>query len=390
MTAANQAATAVVPVDMNRLFRRDTAGSTAASDMQGFKGAILVKNGQATSCEIALMTNTYGFVAAACLDFIDTAGKMVNQSTVYEVAISSGGQGSYGSALVTRVTVNPNYDPKTFANNLAVVQYNSGGYSFVNYIASWRPDWSNLYFVRRGLGNAGSSAWNAPVVASYNATSDLADCARANRLFLANQSDLMCNRLSIPATNNASCSVPYGSVYGVNGANIAIAGLYSHSATYGQDGLCGAVGQLYNYYIVLENYVHWAMSVLSVRVPVYHSRIPEYTENMNPNYSMVNPQQPSDISGVQVFGGDLYHLKPADKDVSETVKTVTKLSGVAIAAIVLGVLLLLALLVFLYRRMQKGKLGAMNRVREWWLFGRRTNHDDHRDSRRPPTTLSFL
>ncbi|KAJ1819540.1 hypothetical protein LPJ60_003706 [Coemansia sp. RSA 2675] len=353
---------------VRRLFRRNTT----PSDVNGFKGAILLKNGQQTSCEVALMRNTYGFVAASCLDYLDKDAKSVNQSTIYEVAISGGNQVSYGTAMVSKVTPNPRYDPKTFANNLAVVEFtgNGGRYEFVNYIASWRPDWSSMYYVRRSMV---STMWNMPVVAPYTESSeDLAGCARANRLFLQNQKDMMCNKMSTPSPLNSTCSVPYGSVYGVNGVNIAIAALYSHSAIYG-DNVCG--GNVYNYYTVMENYVHWAMSVLKTRVPVYHSRVAEYTENMNPEYTMTIPGQPSDIDGVKVVGGDIYRIKTdevpkAEPEAKEEEKEKRGgLSIPAIVAIVLGALLVLGLALYLYRKKQQGKLGELSRVRKWWMFG---------------------
>ncbi|KAJ2058675.1 hypothetical protein GGI08_003382, partial [Coemansia sp. S2] len=109
--------------NMHRLFRRQA--STTPSDVNGFKGAILLKNGQQTSCEVALMRSTYGFVAAACIDYLDSEAKAMNQSTIYEVAISAGNQVSYGTVLVSKITPNPQYDPKTFANNLAVIEFSN-------------------------------------------------------------------------------------------------------------------------------------------------------------------------------------------------------------------------------------------------------------------------
>ncbi|KAJ2754210.1 hypothetical protein GGI19_002572 [Coemansia pectinata] len=379
--------------NMHRLFRREA--STTPSDVNGFKGAILLKNGQQTSCEVALMRSTYGFVAAACIDYLDNEAKSMNQSTVYEVAISAGNQVSYGTVLVSKITPNPRYDPKTFANNLAVIEFsnNGGRYDFVNYIASWRPDWASMYYVRRSLVG---SVWNTPVVASYSESSgDLVNCARANKLFLSNQKDMMCNQMSTPSAYNSTCSAPFGSVYGVNGVNIAIAALYSHSAVYGSNNsICSSGGNVYNYYTVMENYVHWAMSVLKTRVPVYHSRVVEYTENMDPNYSMSVPAQPSDIDGVKVFGGDIYHIKTEDspKPQPETDKAKETeshgLSTVAIIAIVLGIVLLLALALYLYRKKQQGKLGALSRVRTWWLFGRLGN--TARNSQGPPAYPTYF
>ncbi|KAJ2887179.1 hypothetical protein IWW38_005174 [Coemansia aciculifera] len=362
--------------NMRRLFRR-ADNSVATSDINGFKGAVLLKNGVQTSCEVALMRNTYGFVAAACLDFTDTNGKVVNTTTVYSVAITAGNQTPYGTVQVNRVTVNPQFDPKSFANNLAVLEFNGGGagYDFVNYIASWRPDWTSFEYVRRSLING---LWNMPTVVPYTQSStDLANCASNNKLFLLNQNDLLCNQLTAPSASMANCSAaPLGSVYGVNGANMAIAALYSHSAISGGSSasVCGSNGSsTYHYYIVMENYVHWAMSVLNTRVPVYHTYSSAYTENFDVNYSMVIPPQPVDISGVTVMGGDIFRVKT--EAAQESKSTSSGPSAVVIVALVLGLLLLLALAFYLYRRRQKNKKGEdMTRVRAWWHFGRRASN----------------
>ncbi|KAJ2011331.1 hypothetical protein GGI14_006174 [Coemansia sp. S680] len=234
-----------------------------------------------------------------------------------------------------------------------------------------------------------------PVAASYSeSSSDLVNCARANKLFLSNQKDMMCNQMSTPSAVNSTCAAPFGSVYGVNGVNIAIAALYSHSAVYGNsNNICGG-GNVYNYYTVMENYVHWAMSVLKTRVPVYHTRVAEYTENMNPNYSMTIPAQPSDMDGVKVVGGDIYHIKTEDSPNPQPETEKTKeakssgLSTVAIIAIVIGIVLLLALAYYLYRKKQQGKLGGMSRVRAWWLFGRLGN--SARNSQGPPAYPTYF
>ncbi|KAJ2316519.1 hypothetical protein GGI00_006988 [Coemansia sp. RSA 2681] len=136
----------------------------------------------------------------------------------------------------------------------------------------------------------------------------------------------------------------------------------------------------------MENYVHWAMSVLKTRVPVYHSRVPEYTENMDPNYSMTIPQQPIAIDGITVVSGDIYHIKVDTEEVAaKPSKEASKSSNgggpsvVVIVAIVLGLLIFLALAAYFYRKRQKSKMGggSMSRVRTWWLFGRLGSGNRH-------------
>ncbi|KAJ2728584.1 hypothetical protein H4S00_000899 [Coemansia sp. D1744] len=302
------------------LFRRN-----GTEDLQAFKGAVLLKNGEQTSCEVALMYSTFGFVSAACLDFTDDTAKTVNMSTSYEVMISGGLTSSYGRFRASRVTPNPNYDPASYANNIAILQFDSNGDDFVNYIASWRADWANMYF-----------------------------------------NDLICNQLTTTSIMNATCSIPYASMYGVIDPNAAIAAIYSHSAVYGQGNFCNG-NKIYNYYIVMQNYVHWAMSVIGKKAPVFHTRIAEYTENMDANYSMTIPGN-KNVESVLVYGGDLYHLNTTMTGDEESEEK-GGLSTGAIIGILLGLLALLALLGYFIHKKIKERL-ASNRVRRWWFFGR--------------------
>ncbi|KAJ2851061.1 hypothetical protein IWW36_001408 [Coemansia brasiliensis] len=354
------------------LFRRN-----GTEDLQSFKGAVLLKNGEQTSCEVALMYSTFGFVSAACLDYTDTSAKTLNSSTTYEVAISSGLTSSYGRFKASKVTPNPGYDPVSYANNIALVEFESNGSEFVNYIASWRQDWIEFYYTRRSLSNAASSTWNSPATTMYNAQPDLNACAQANSLFMYNQKDLICNELSTPSIMNASCSIPYASIYGVNDPNAAVAALYSHSAVHNDGSLCGNE-KIYNYFIVMQNYVHWAMSIMGKKAPVFHTRIPEYTEVLDPSYSMIIPK--SSVEGVAVYAGDLYHLGATISQASD--EKDGGLSPGAIAGIILGLLALLALLGYFIRKKLKERYES-NRVRRWWFFGRFEKEEKPEDAGPP-------
>ncbi|KAJ2448140.1 hypothetical protein EV183_005580 [Coemansia sp. RSA 2336] len=349
---------AIGEVHYPTLFRRN-----GTEDLQSFKGAVLLKNGEQTSCEVALMYSTFGFVSAACLDYTDASAKTLNTTTNYEVAISSGLTSSYGRFRASKITPNPGYDPVSYANNIALVEFESNGSEFVNYIASWRQDWVEFYYTRRSLSKEASSTWNSPSTTLYNAQPDLSACAQANTLFMYNQKDLICNELTTPSIMNASCSIPYASIYGVNDPNAAVAALYSHSAVSNDGSLCGNE-KMYNYFIVMQNYVHWAMSIMGKKAPVFHTRIPEYTEVLDPGYSMTIPK--SSVEGVAVYAGDLYHLK---SDPAEAAEEDGGLSPGAIAGIILGLLALLALLgFFIYKKLRERY--ESNRVRRWWFFGR--------------------
>ncbi|KAJ2903736.1 hypothetical protein GGI21_004392, partial [Coemansia aciculifera] len=85
-----------------------------------FDGVLIVKSIQ-TSCEVALASDSYGYVAANCLM---VNGNMVGMLSDLQVAV----HGPQLSSLypITNVTIHPNYDPASLANNIAVVKYKSG------------------------------------------------------------------------------------------------------------------------------------------------------------------------------------------------------------------------------------------------------------------------
>ncbi|KAJ2810681.1 hypothetical protein H4S07_002532, partial [Coemansia furcata] len=91
----------------------------SASDMSTFRGAVLVKNGQPTSCEFALIDNQSAFLAANCLDY---SNGLVNQNTKYEIYFDNAkGQGPGRATLIPdKIIVHPLYNPTSFANNIAV------------------------------------------------------------------------------------------------------------------------------------------------------------------------------------------------------------------------------------------------------------------------------
>ncbi|KAJ1945181.1 hypothetical protein GGF37_001822 [Kickxella alabastrina] len=389
----------------------------STNDLQGFKGAILLKNGEQTTCEIALMRSTYGAVSASCLDYTDDNDQSVDTSTNYEVAISAGLVGTYGTFKVAKLTPHPHYDPSSYANNIAVIQFDNGGRGdFINFIASWRPDWKTLYYVRRTMFDVAKAGWNTPVTTVYNSTVDSGDCARASDVFASNQNSFFCNQLSTPSIYNSTCAVPYGSIYGEVSPNLAIAALHSHSAVYGSDGFCGTA-KIFNYYTVLADYIHWIMGVTGKPAPIFHTKSPEYKEITDSNYSMVIPSR-IDTEKVGVYGGDIYTVKrkaetPTISQLIETqvdnteslpptsvpsmvpasTKTQSKpVLAVVILAVVASVIAGLGLVVWLIlRKMRRKNIAKTSRARWWWLSDRSKINSDNINmySRRPLSIVSF-
>ncbi|KAJ1901814.1 hypothetical protein LPJ66_000485 [Kickxella alabastrina] len=269
------------------------------------KGAILLKNAKATTCELALVSNLVGFVSANCLDFTGNTTDL-DASTKYQVLISDGKTTSLGTFDVDSITVHPSYDPVSFANNLALLKFNTGSpIEFKNYIAANRAEWTSNMYVRRGVTANTVNGLMEPqaVIASSDATSK---CALVSTLYGGNLNDLMCTEQVLVANEgNKTCLSPYGAVYGVRDPDLAIAGLYSHSVLVGGDNLCEATS-VCNFYTVLSNFLEWGGDVAESTIYLYVADN-NYINNFRPSYEMMVPPGKPTIEGV-VIGGNLNGL----------------------------------------------------------------------------------
>ncbi|KAJ2347558.1 hypothetical protein GGF43_004731, partial [Coemansia sp. RSA 2618] len=283
-------------------YQRLSKRSVSAADISNFRGAILVKNGKPTSCECALIDNKAAFVAVNCLDM---AGKRLKDSgTKYEIYFDGAKGNQPGKATIDadNIIIHPKYNPTSYSNNLALVQFSyTDQSSWVNYIAAYRDEWTDVAYVRRILSSASTSAWSSPKVRSY--TSSDSACEDASGLYRYNKNVLFCNRIYTASVFSSTCNMPYGSIYGVTSSSMAIAGLYSHSVVYGT-GVCGGSVE-HHLYIVLTNYLRWAASVLG-RKP---KEFVEDTDGLESegrivSYYMKNAMTLND-DGTYMFGGDM-------------------------------------------------------------------------------------
>ncbi|KAJ1751437.1 hypothetical protein LPJ77_004255, partial [Coemansia sp. RSA 2523] len=239
-------------------YKRLSKRSVTAADISNFRGAILVKNGKPTTCECALIDNKAAFVAANCLDL---NGKKLKDGSTYEIYFDGAKGNSPGKAKIDpdNIIIHPKFNQNTYSNNLAILQFSyTAQSSWVNYIAAYRDEWTDIAYVRRVLGSASTSSWRTPSVRSYPQSDS--KCEDASGLFRYNQDVYTCSRIYTASVFSGTCNMPYGSIYGVTSSSMAIAGLYSHSIVYGTD-MCGGSVQ-YHYYIVLTNYLRYAQSVL--------------------------------------------------------------------------------------------------------------------------------
>ncbi|KAJ2809391.1 hypothetical protein H4R20_000116 [Coemansia guatemalensis] len=289
------------------LYTRDVQ----VSDVANFQSAILLVDGKQTSCESVVLDSRAGFIAASCLKY--KSDKTVDTGAKYEIIMKGGG----GSAASNRYTismidVHPKYDPGTYINNLAVIQFNTKDKStWKNSIATNPKEWNNKFFIRRTLSDVSSMTWNNILAYSTTETPDY--CQKASKVYSANAGDFLCNYAVTLSINNNGCKVPYGVVFAaVQPSDLNMVAVYSHSAVYG-DTMCSKDRKLH-YYTVLRNYIGWASDVLDRPVGAFAKAAGfEFTPKVS--YSMESVAD-SGVEGVKVFSGDSYAQNPAASESS--------------------------------------------------------------------------
>ncbi|KAJ1663947.1 hypothetical protein IW140_005225 [Coemansia sp. RSA 1813] len=271
------------------------------------KGGILVKDGKQTSCELAVLDSKSSIVSADCLNY---SGGSIDSSVNYEVYLDDGIDGKAAKYSVDKVSVNPNYNATSLANNLAVLQYNSDSTDTWNNTVGIGRDtyWDGLIFVRRTLSDIGQMEWETPVINStLEDNQDI--CKSMSVLFEANNIDFECSDqlIDAPITSLALCQVPFGSVYAIIGDGIYLAGIYSYTATYQGSGNLCSTGFKSSYYLLLSDYLTYTSNVIG-SYPAFYPLSNATFPNTNAYYAMDEPTDTQD-SNYRVTGGDYYSLQ---------------------------------------------------------------------------------
>ncbi|KAJ1721869.1 hypothetical protein LPJ53_003649 [Coemansia erecta] len=250
-----------------------------------YRGAVLVINGSQTSCEFAIINNSYAFIAANCL--ADDSGAL-DTGRVYQIYFNDAGNQTPVKATIPKqnVHIHPSYDPSTFANNIAVVSFDGiPGDGWRSSTGITPDEWSGRWFVRRYLNDVNSMAWNTPIIETHRRESSV--CPVASGLYAANTDNMYCSTATLPAMFGAPCSIPYSVSYAVVDQQMAPAALYSHSVYYGDD-MCNSPKKRLHYYTLLQNYIAFAESITGYQIfvlPDHH----DHGFNTDPNFSMNAP-----------------------------------------------------------------------------------------------------
>ncbi|KAJ2226762.1 hypothetical protein IW139_002502 [Coemansia sp. RSA 353] len=234
-----------------------------------FQSALLLIDGKQTTCESVLVDSNAGFVAASCLKY--TSDGDVDTDVKYELAVRAGGSTTTEVYPITQIDSHKEYNPETYVNNLAVIQFNPDKeVTWQNYIGIDPEEWDDHYFIRRSLSSVSSLTWN-------------------NIIAFANTDTPM------------------------QPSDMSIVALHSHSAVYG-DTMCSKSRKLH-YYIVLRNYIGWAAGILGRSVGGF-AKDSSFEFTPVQGYQMKDVST-DDVEDVTLFSGDQYSQNPIDPKIAE-------------------------------------------------------------------------
>ncbi|KAJ2497952.1 hypothetical protein GGH96_004710 [Coemansia sp. RSA 1972] len=227
-------------------------------DIISYHAAVLVKNGKQTSCEVALIDGSSGFVAATCV--VDANGA-VDTSSRYEVYTDNYGTRKSANApiLSGSIRVHPQFKMSSFANNIAIVQFSLPGSPNLKIaVAVDHGTWASTTFVRRSMSNLSKGEWGSAKTGGSELSRS--ECAASSGLYSSNYFDFECSSDTLPPMVGSQCGVPYGALYGVINGKMGIGGIYSHSVIRG-DSICDSAKTVH-YYVLLSNFIAFAENVL--------------------------------------------------------------------------------------------------------------------------------
>ncbi|KAJ2692544.1 hypothetical protein GGH99_001662 [Coemansia sp. RSA 1285] len=301
------------------------------NDIINFKGALLFRDGVQTTCELGLISMSAAFISATCLEF--NSGTSLNQNTDYHVLIDDSSQGT--ATVVSKIAINniyvhPDFNPETWENNIAVVEFNKDtSETYNSYIAMDGFNTTAQAYVQRTM-DTSAQFWNIPVVnyRTYDDRgSDSVPCVNSSRLYMTNLDKLTCTSVSAMSIFDRNCRSPFGVMYSEQGSDIILAAVYSHTIVTSKD-LCTSGASFYNYYVYLWPYVGFAARVLNKPINIYTGGKQDIYADKT--IQSMNSPAPTLISGIRVIDGDIYTLQGVSQssiDFDETTILATTMSN---------------------------------------------------------------
>ncbi|KAJ1828355.1 hypothetical protein LPJ56_001160, partial [Coemansia sp. RSA 2599] len=273
-------------------------------DLLGINGAILSKDGVATSCEIALIGSSAGFVSANCFE------QKGSSSAKYEVLFYDAKNDSKPISYpldMTDVRFHPGYDAATLEYNIAVIKFNKGASDdYTSYISGPYFEIEHSSYVLRSVDEE-TGKWRIPNNVEFQREDQ--DCPSWSGIYAKNDRVLLCTSLvQSPDDTETRCPNPYSAIYSMTNGKIGIVGLYSHSVIFGNS-TCGESVKWLSYYTYLFRYAGFAVGILDRTIYSFDFGGEYSTTTSDTNMFIENKPADINMSGKTLIGGDIFGRK---------------------------------------------------------------------------------
>ncbi|KAJ2368529.1 hypothetical protein H4S01_001535, partial [Coemansia sp. RSA 2610] len=266
-------------------------------------------------------------LSASCLDY--TSGITLNSNTKYDIYLDQGMDGVGLHRNVDSITVHPSYNPKTFVNDIAIMQFNTNEeIIWQNAIAPvLHYSWNVIGLIRGKPSNLNQLKWEGFSYSLPQLTTN-STCTGLSEMYEANSNDLMCSHEVHDAIvlSNYTCPVPYGTAFGIINGTAHLIGPYSYTAVEGGSDLCSFTDQR-SYFISLANYLKFITTTINRDVRI-DSLFQFDTSKLDADYKMVD-RDFKDNNGMlsTKISGDFYNRRSTTSNVNSSSESDTSLDS---------------------------------------------------------------
>ncbi|KAJ2275940.1 Transmembrane protease serine 9 [Coemansia sp. RSA 2522] len=239
-------------------------------------------NNQQTLCQATILSSTAAVLAASCFDYDENKQADVSQ---YSLTVQAGEAAEVLQAQISNITPHPNYDPVTFANNIAVIRFSEVTTTLTYMIDNQPFLWESFLHVQFSL-TADLAQWNVPQMEDVS-LGDQNECGASSTLFQAYPSDYICSVGKVMSTYDNGCELPYQFILGHFEVGTGMIGFYSHSSLEENTSFCDN-NQIYNYYIIIAHYIPWINLLIDPDVYAGNRRSAAPDE-VTESYTMMSP-----------------------------------------------------------------------------------------------------
>ncbi|KAJ2830064.1 hypothetical protein IWW50_000505 [Coemansia erecta] len=282
--------------------------------LDNIKGGILVKNGKRTSCELGVIDSQSSLVSAQCLDYTSSSSNEISPDTTYEVYLDTGIDGKAAKYTVENITVNPHYNAANNTNDVAIIQFNTGGsIEWQNIIV---PDFTysfdEVVYARRSLLDMDAMEWDTPRYYTTDINNNRDVCQGLSQIYNWNTDTISCGNYSLatPSVDLTACRVPYGVKYGLLNNQTHLIGLFSYAAISVYENLCNN-NSYCSYYSMYARFVPYIEEVLgrsiNINAEYYGTNVVQTNASFYFDYM---PQQ--DSRSTSFVRGDLFQNQADD------------------------------------------------------------------------------